>query len=226
MSMRKKLCVGIVIMIISLSIPSASEAQIPIADIIKQAITKVIKAVDLQIQRIQNKTIWLQNAQKTLENQMSKLKLNEISDWVEKQRKLYADYFDELWKVKSAIAYYHRVKEIIEKQVQLVNEYKSAYALFKQDKHFTPEEIKYMGKVYEGILNESVENLDQVYLVINAFATQMSDAKRLEIINGAGDKLEQNLTDLRQFNNGNKMLSLQRASEQNDIDVVRKLYGL
>ena len=94
-----------------------TEAQIPILEIIKQGIKKVIIAVDLKIQRLQNKTIWLQNAQKTLENTMSKLKLDEISDWVEKQRKLYADYFDELWKVKAALTYYHRVKEIIEGQV-------------------------------------------------------------------------------------------------------------
>ena len=65
-------------------------AQIPILDIIKQGITKVIVAVDLKIQRLQNKTIWLQNAQKTLENSMSKLHLDEISDWVERQRNLYS----------------------------------------------------------------------------------------------------------------------------------------
>ena len=98
-----------------------SKAQIPIVDIIKAAVKKVIKAIDLQMQRLQNKTIWLQNAQKTLENKMSQLKLNEIKDWVEKQRKLYDDYFKELWKVKAALAYYNRVKDIIERQVQMVN---------------------------------------------------------------------------------------------------------
>ena len=65
-----------------------TKAQIPILDIIKAAVKKVIKAADLQIQRLQNKTIWLQNAQKTLENKMSQLKLDEIKNWAEKQRKL------------------------------------------------------------------------------------------------------------------------------------------
>ncbi|MBS1577424.1 MAG: conjugal transfer protein TraI, partial [Bacteroidetes bacterium] len=73
-----------------------SQAQIPILEIIKAAVKKVIIAVDLQVQRLQNKTIWLQNAQKTLENTMSKMHLDDISGWVEKQRKLYADYFEEL----------------------------------------------------------------------------------------------------------------------------------
>ena len=203
-----------------------AKAQIPIMEIIKQAITKVIVAVDLKIQRLQNKTIWLQNAQKVLENKMSELKLTEISDWVEKQRAQYANYFDELWRIKTALAYYQRVKDIIEKQLQLVNEYKGAWALFKQDKNFTADEMDYMQEVYNGIMDESIQNLDQLSLVINAFVTQMSDAKRMEIINEVDHNLDENLSDLREFNNQNKMMSLQRASEKGDIETVRKLYGL
>ena len=202
------------------------EAQIDIAAIIKAAVKKVIVAVDLQIQRFQNKTIWLQNAQKTLENAMSKTKLNDISDWVEKQRALYKDYFDELQKVKSIISYYKRIKEITEKQVHLVQEYKHAYTLFKQDKHFTVEELAYMGRVYTGILDESVKNIDQIFLVINSFSTQMSDAKRLEIINTAADQIDINYNDLKAFNQQGMLLSLQRAKDQNDVDVIKKLYRL
>lgn len=203
-----------------------SKAQVPIADIIKAAVKKVIKAIDLQMQRLQNKTIWLQNAQKTLENKMSQLKLNEIKDWVEKQRKLYDDYFQELWKVKAVLSYYNRVKDIIERQVQMVNEYKGAWALFKQDKNFTAEELEYMYNIYTGMMDESLKSIDQLFLVVNAFATQMSDAKRLEIINTVSDNLEQQYVDLKDFNNQNKMLSIQRASELGEIEYVKRLYGL
>mgnify|MGYP000889775630 FL=1 len=203
-----------------------SKAQVPIADIIKAAVKKVIKAIDLQMQRVQNKTIWLQNAQKTLENKMSQLKLNEIKDWVEKQRKLYDDYFQELWKVKAVLAYYNRVKDIIERQVQMVNEYKGAWSLFKQDKNFTVEELDYMFNIYSGMMDESLKSIDQLFLVVNAFATQMSDAKRLEIINTVSDNLQQQYGDLKDFNNQNKMLSIQRASELGEIEYVKRLYGL
>lgn len=203
-----------------------TEAQIPVLEVIKQGIKKVIKAVDLKIQRLQNKTIWLQNTQKTLENQMSKLKLDEISDWVEKQRKLYADYFDELWKVKAILAYYHRVKDIIERQVQMVNEYRAAWALFRQDRNFTADELEYMYNIYTGMFDESLKSIDQLFIVVNAFATQMSDAKRLEIINTVSDNLEQQFMDLKDFNTQNKMISLQRASEKGEIEYVKKLYGL
>jgi predicted transcriptional regulator YheO len=225
-SMKKILIITGIVLSISIAPVQKTNAQIPILEIIKAAVKKVIKAVDLKIQRLQNKTIWLQNAQKTLENKMSKLKLTEISDWSKKQKELYAKYFDELWKVKNAISSYQGVRDIIKKQVQLVQEYAKAFNLSKQDKNFTVDELDYMQKVYTGILDESIKNIDQIQLVINAFATQMSDAKRLEIIHTAGDNIDQNITDLRQFNQQNITISLQRSKERNDIDVVKKLYGL
>jgi predicted transcriptional regulator YheO len=225
-SMKKILIITGIVLSISIAPVQKTNAQIPILEIIKAAVKKVIKAVDLKIQRLQNKTIWLQNAQKTLENKMSKLKLTEISDWSKKQKELYAKYFDELWKVKNAISSYQAVRDIIKKQVQLVQEYAKAFNLSKQDKNFTVDELDYMQKVYTGILDESIKNIDQIQLVINAFATQMSDAKRLEIIHTAGDNIDQNITDLRQFNQQNITISLQRSKERNDIDVVKKLYGL
>jgi len=203
-----------------------ANAQIPIVDIIKAAVKKVIKAVDLKIQRLQNKTIWLQNAQKTLENKMSQLKLNEIRDWVQKQKKLYEDYFEELKKVKAALANYSRVKDIIEQQIAMVSEYKGAWALFRQDKNFTTEELDYMLNIYTGMMDESLKNIDQLFMVVNAFTTQMTDAKRLEIINTVADNVQAQYFDMKEFNTQNKMLSLQRASELGEIEYVKRLYGL
>lgn len=203
-----------------------ASAQIPVVEIIKQGVKKVIVAIDLKVQRLQNRTIWLQNAQKTLENQMSKLKLEEIASWVEKHRHLYDDYFQELWKVKSALSYYQRVKDIINSQVEIVKEYKSAWTLFRQDKNFTVDELDYMNEVYYGMLEESLKNIDQLFLVVNAFATQMSDAKRLQIINSVADNVEQNYMDLKEFNSETKMMSIQRSSEKGEIDYIKKLYGL
>lgn len=217
--------IGVIVMVSILPINQVN-AQDPITLIIKEGIKKVIKAVDLQIQRLQNKTIWLQNAQKVVENTMSKVKLDEITDWVEKQRTLYKEYFDELWKVKNIISYYHRIREVTEKQVRLVEEYKRAWALVRQDKNFTTGELSYMSEVFTGILDESVKNLDQIFLVINSFSTQMSDAKRLEILNSAADQVEANYNDLQAFNQQNILLSLQRAKSKNDVDIVKQLYGL
>ena len=217
--------IGVVVLSVIISI-SKAEAQMPIADIIKQGVKKVIVAVDLKVQRLQNKTIWLQNAQKELENVLSKTKLNDISGWVKKQKDLYGDYFDELWKVKDAITLYHRVKEIGGKQLAMVNSYKQAYHLFHEDAHFTPDELDYMGKVYGGMIDESLKNLDQLFLVVGAMTMQMSDAERIKIINAAGDAIDKNYSDMQAFNNENKLLSLHRSKDAGEVAVVKSLYGL
>lgn len=203
-----------------------AKAAIPIAQIIKEAVKKVIKAVDLMIQRLQNKTIWLQNAQKVLENKLSELKLTEIAEWTEKHRQLYKKYYDELWQVRNTLAAYKRIREVIDKQVRIVNEYKRAWAIVSKDKHFTESEIDYMYRVYKGILGESVRNIDQILLVINSFRTQMTDAQRLAIISQAGDRVEQNLVDLLEFNMNTYQLSLNRAKTQYEIDRVKRMYGI
>lgn len=223
--MKKVISIFLMCVLFSMP-PKEAHAVIPIIQIIKEGIKKVIIAVDLQVQRIQNKTIWLQNAQKTLENEMSKLKLDEITGWVQQQKDLYSNYFDELWKVKSILTYYSKVQVIIKQQGQLVDEYSHAWQLTQQDENFTAEELDYIYKVYSGILDESLKNLDQLFLVINAYVTQMSDAERLKIINDAAHNIGENLTDLRQFNQQNIGISLQRSKAKNNISVVKRLYGL
>ncbi len=203
-----------------------AQSAIPVMEIIKQGVIKVIKAIDLMIQRLQTKTIWLQNAQKVLENKLSQFKLKEIAQWTEKQRQLYKKYYDELWKVRQTIATYHRITQIINRQKQIIEQYQFTWKMVKQDKHFTKSEIDYMYYVYTGILNESVDNIDQILLVINSYKTQMSDAKRLEMIDKAGEGIEQNYRDLKQFNEQNIRLSINRAKDEHEIESIKKLYGL
>jgi len=206
--------------------PAEKTAALPILEIVKAVTKKVIKAIDLGIQRLQNKTIWLQNAQKQIENTLSKLKLNEISDWTKKQHDLYKDYYEELQKVKSIITYYQRIKEISTKQTRLIEEYERAWSLFKRDESFKASELEYMEKVYDGILGESMKNIDQIFLIIDSFTTQMSDLKRLEIINKAADQIDLNYNDLRLFNQQNVLLSLQRAKTDADVNKVKQFYGI
>ncbi len=203
-----------------------SQAQSQIIEIVTGLITKVIKAIDLEVQRLQTQTIWLQDAQKLAENAMAQLHLDDITGWVQKQKDLYGEYYNELWQIKSYIADYQRVKDIIAKQIALVSAYKSAYALFQKDSHFSADEIQSMYKFYSNLIDQSVKNLEEISLVINAFTTQMSDAMRLKIIDEAGSRIDKNYSDLQKFNQQNILLSLQRSQSENDINTVKQLYGL
>lgn len=210
-----------------LSAPIHVEAQdIPGIGIVTGLIKRAIKAIDLKIQRMQNKTIALQNAQKAVENAMSQLHLTEITGWVQKQKDLYTAYYNELWQVKTALTTYWKVKDIVRRQMELVDEYESAWNIMKNDKHFSVDELDEMYGVYTGILDQSLKNIDQLMLVCNALTTQMDDGKRMELIASADKQVEKNLADLRSFNNRNARLSLARAADEKDATVTKAMYGI
>ncbi|MGN6396688.1 MAG: conjugal transfer protein TraI [Mucilaginibacter sp.] len=226
MNLNKKLIpIAILMLLIAIQTKRAN-AQFVIGDIIKLTVTKVIKAIDLKVQRMQNQTIWLQNAQKALENELSQFRLTEISNWSANQKQLFSTYYDELWKIKSTIAYYQRIKNVAVQQVALVNDYKRAWALLQQDKHFSAAELQQMTAVYSGILSASERNLDDVMTVLSSGKTQMSDEQRLELINRAADRLDENYSDLRRFNTENQMLSLQRSRDLSDTKTTKLIYGI
>lgn len=205
---------------------SPAPAAPPIFGIVKEAVKKAIKAIDLKIQKLQNKTIQLQNAQQQIENTLSRLKLNEISEWAQKQRDLYQQYYNELKEVKDVVTQYQRIRDITAKQARLLSEYQRGWNLFRQDDHFTPEELSYMEQVYKGILEESLENLEHIFTLVDSFTTSMSDAERLELINEAADGIDRNYDDLKRFNRQNILLTLQRAKMKKEVEQVRRLYGI
>lgn len=224
--MKKQLLFRFIVMIAVLSPVQNAQAANPWAAIIKAAVKKVVKAVDLMIQRKQNKVIKLQNAQKAIENTMAKLKLDEISEWVKKQHDLYQQYYKELKKIKSVISYYFKIKEIANKHVKLTEQYQSFWILFQNDNNFTTEERAYMKDVFEGIMKSSAKNLELLALIVKSFATEMTDAQRLKLIDDVAYKTDQLFDDLSQFNDQSIILSISRSKSRTDILKTKMLYGI
>lgn len=222
--------VGGWLLVAALLVCSSAEVQaqipIPIISIVTAAAKKVVMAIDLKVQRLQTETIGLQSAERQLENEMDLDELTAITGWVQKQKDLYAEYYNELWQVKNAISAYERIKQMIAEEAQIASQFKQINAALRRDKHFTAAEVTSMQSVLTGMLNESVNNISQIYLVINAFVTQMADADRLRIIDEAGGRIDRNFTDMQQFYSRNSLLSLERAQDAGDVAATKALYGL
>ncbi|MFB9843939.1 conjugal transfer protein TraI [Mucilaginibacter ginsenosidivorans] len=203
-----------------------ADAQFVIGQVLNQTVGRIIRAIDLGVQKAQNKTIWLQNAQKVIENQLNQLKLSQIAGVSQQQTDLFTKYYHELYTVKEIITNYEQVRNITLEQEALVREYQSGWSLTRQDKHFSAEELKYIASVYTGILKASVNNLDQLLVLVNSFKTQMSDGRRMELINATSRRVDENYNDLKEFNNQNIILSLERAHDEDDIQSTKNLYGI
>jgi len=149
-----------------------------------------------------------------------------IKDISEGNFDLHKDFLDGLLEVSPEVKKYKRIADIISYQLRIVKEYKAAFNQFRQDKNFTPDEIKYIGKVYSNLLVESLKCLDELSMVITAGKLRMSDDERLQAIDRIYNEIVDQFSFLQDFNNGTAVLSVQREKDMQDIDLSRKLYNI
>lgn len=135
-------------------------------------------------------------------------------------------FLKSLLEVSPAVKNYVRIKDIIDAQLSLVREYKSALKQFKGSGEFSVDEINYFMKVYANLFNHSLDNLQTMTMVITAGKLRMSDDERISSIDAVWKEVSQQLTFLRHFNNQARILCLQRAKEKNDLSTMKRLYDV
>ena len=151
---------------------------------------------------------------------------NTIKDLSEGNFSLHKTFLDALMEVSPTVKNYKRVADIINYQVILVKEYKSSFNRFKRDNNFNQQELGYLGRVYENLFKQSLNNLDDLVTIITANKLRMSDDERLEAIDKIFDDMQDKLLFLRHFNNNTTVLAVQRAKERNDVNTMRHVYGI
>lgn len=138
---------------------------------------------------------------------------------------LHKSFLDGLMAVSPVVRNYKKTADIISMQLSIVSEYKSAYNRFKSASLFNPDEIVYIGRVYNNLLDETLKNLNDLTTVVTTNQLRMSDAERLAAIDKLYDDTLDKLTFLRSFNNNTSMLAVQRQKELNDAKTVQQYYS-
>ncbi|MBN8717939.1 MAG: TerB family tellurite resistance protein [Sediminibacterium magnilacihabitans] len=149
-----------------------------------------------------------------------------IKDLSQGNFNLHKTFLDGLMMVSPTVRKYKRIADIINNQLLIVKEYKTAFNRFKQDGNFNPGEIEYLGKVYGNLFKQSMNDLDELMMIITDSKLRMSDDERLEAIDQVFSKMQDKLLFLRHFNNNTTILALQRAREKNDAATMQKIYGI
>lgn len=206
-----------------MGINQPSQAAIPIAEIIRQAVVKIIVAVDLQIQRLQNETIGLQQVQQKLENVLSESRLEEISSWSQRQKELYGDYYEGLWKVKNVLSQYQRIRDISETQAEMLRAYQKTWNLLISSGQFSMEELNLIQSRYGAILQSSVQNMGQLTELIKSFSFQISDGERLERIHLLDRDMNKNFRDILGMNLQLESLNRQRTAWIREGQTIQNL---
>ncbi len=151
---------------------------------------------------------------------------NTIKNIAQGNFSLHKAFLDGLMEVSPAVRNYRRVGDIVNDQLTLIKEYRNAYDRFRRDNNFNPDELAYLGRVYNNLFKESLRNLDELITVITAGKARMSDDDRLQAIDRIYANMQDKLIFLRHFNNNTTILAVQRAKERNDAQAIRKIYGI
>ena len=151
---------------------------------------------------------------------------NTIKDISKGNFNIHQTFLDGLMQVSPAVRKYKKIAEIILYQTQLVKEYKSAFRRFDASNLFNANEIKYMDNVYSNLFNKSLQNLEELTMVITAGKLRMSDDERINAIDRIYNDIADKLVFLRTFNKENNVLAIQRGKEMVDTTVSKKLNGL
>ena len=149
-----------------------------------------------------------------------------VKDLTEGNFSLHKTFLDGLMEVSPAVRKYRKVSEIIDYQLKLVREYKRALQQYNAAGVFSPKELAYIARVYDNLLKRSLDNLDELAMVVTSGKLRMSDDERITAIDRIHHDMSDKLNFLRSFNNSNSILGLQRVREQHDVNSMRKIYGI
>ncbi len=138
---------------------------------------------------------------------------------------LHDAFLNALLQVSPTVKKYKRVADIVSCQSKIVKEYRSAFNRFKASNLFNASETKYMEQVYNNLFNKSLQNLNELTIVITAGKLRMSDDERIAAIDRIYDEITDKLVFLRSFNNEGNVLAVQRGREMVDTKLSQKLNG-
>ena len=140
--------------------------------------------------------------------------------------KLHQLFLDGLLSVSPAVRGYKRITDIISSQMAIVKEYKSGYRSLQESNQFSQAELVRVYAVYQNLINQSTQLLDELIMIITSGTLRMSDSERLSGIDRILESMDEKLSFLRDFNRQNGFMAVQRARESKDINTIRQLYNI
>lgn len=178
-------------------------------DPVSLLLAKAIKAVDLKVQRLQNETLVLQRVQQVAEQELAKVKLDEIRTWQKQLSDLYARYFAELKQVKPVVSSGAIVKSIRDLEGQIAIEYKkSANNTAIADSFQHSKEI---GQMLTVVLSNQVS---------------MKDAETIGMLYTLRGALSRCLQTMQALNQQQSALVEQREIMKRNLNDVKRLHGI
>lgn len=138
---------------------------------------------------------------------------------------LHEVFLDGLMVVSPEVKKYRRVADIISAQKAIVSEYRKSFKRLASANVLASGELEYISRVYAGLFEGSMDNLDELAMVITSSRLRMDDQQRLEAIDRVFLEVSGKLEFLRAFNRDASVLLALRKREAAGVKSVQDLFG-
>ena len=157
---------------------------------------------------------------------VAKKGLNAIGDFKRGEFNLHSDYFNSLKTVNPKIKKYARIAEIISLQVKIIKSYGTIYGQIQQDDLFHGDEVDYINRVFDRLIENCDDNLEELITIVTEGKLEMKDDERMKRIDVLYQNMLKNHTFCESFSNQVKLMSLSKANDIKEVKTSRALHGL
>ena len=148
-----------------------------------------------------------------------------VRDIVRSNFDLHKAFLDGLLAVSPSVRQYYRVVAIIDMDRSLVTGYQSDERVWTASGVFSPGELQYIHQLYASMSGRAGKYLDRLAMILTEDELRMSDAQRMQSIDGIYADVKNDLEGLRRYNDGLRVLVVQREKEMKNINLLKTMYG-
>jgi len=130
---------------------------------------------------------------------------------------IHDEFFASFKSVNPRIKNYGKVAVTIALQTKIIKEAAKTIPAMRESKQFTPDEVEYCQKVFDRLLTDCLNCVNELYLVITADQLELKDDERIKHINRLYADMQNKHSFCASFNEEIGTLSMQRQSESADI---------
>lgn len=139
---------------------------------------------------------------------------------------LHRDFFGSLKNVNPHIANSAKVADIIAFQVYVIRDMRNVNNFCRNNKHFTPEEVRYVAAVYSNMIFLTDASISELLMIIRTNETEMKDDERLMRI----DRLYEDMLDkhafVQSFDNDVHLMAAARERELQEVETRQKQFDI
>lgn len=139
---------------------------------------------------------------------------------------LHRDFFNRLKNVNPAIRRYAKVADIIAYQVKIIKQTKVTLQQIRETKQFTETELDYCKQVFDNLLDECMNRVEELILVTTSGKLEMKDDERLKRIDRLYADVQDKYSFTCAFSEDMGILAVQRLGEQMEINRSKLINGI